>query len=199
MRQFAPGSAPRTERNTHRDPGDVIPVTRRRMLALTAAIAAAGLTIPTATTSARQVRFAPAGIEVPSIGIEAEVEQVHIINGVMEAPDDPWKVGWYPQLAFPGQGANVVMAGHKDWWDVGPAVFWDLTEIAPGDEIRLTSAGDDVLTYIVSSVDGISAATPPSEYTAEVGHEQLTLITCSGSFNGASYDERLIVRALLDA
>jgi hypothetical protein len=30
-----------------------------------------------------------------------------------------------------------------------------------------------------------------------VGHELLTLITCSGSFDGASYDERLIVRAVL--
>jgi sortase (surface protein transpeptidase) len=143
------------------------------------------------------MRFAPATVEVPSIGINAEVEQVHIINGVMEAPDDPWKVGWYPQLAFPGQGANVVMAGHKDWWDVGPAVFWDLSDLEPDAEILLTSAGGDMLTYIVSSVDALSAATPPSEYTTGVGHELLTLITCSGSFDGAAYDERLIVRAVL--
>jgi LPXTG-site transpeptidase (sortase) family protein len=166
------------------------------MLSL-AAIATVGFSIPTFPTSARQMRFAPATVEVPSIGIDAEVEQVHIIDGVMEAPDDPWKVGWYPQLAFPGQGANVVMAGHKDWWDVGPAVFWDLSELEPEADILLTSAGGDVLTYAVASVDALSAATPPSEYTAGVGHELLTLITCSGSFDGASYDERLIVRAVL--
>jgi hypothetical protein len=190
------GSAPRTE---SRYPSVALPASRRRFVLSVAAAAIAGATLgPSAVNAAtRQAMFAPKALNIPRIGLDAAIEQVHIIDGVMEAPDDPWKVGWYSQLSFPGQGANVVMAGHKDWWSIGPAVFWDLTELAPDDEILLTSASGEQLTYLVDTVEELSAATPPSEYTSGDGRETLTLITCSGSFDGSSYDERLIVRASL--
>lgn len=186
------GSAPRTESLY---PSAAHPATRRRFVFTAALAALAGPAFAPMVTSARQTRFAPAELRIPSIGIDASVEQVHIIDGVMEAPDDPWKVGWYSQLAFPGQGSNVVMAGHRDWWDVGPAVFWDLRSLEADDEIQLTSPGGDMMTYVVTSVDELSAATPPSQYTTDEGSETLTLITCSGTFDGSAYDERLIVRA----
>jgi LPXTG-site transpeptidase (sortase) family protein len=140
---------------------------------------------------------APAELSIPIIELDAAVEQVHIIEGVMEAPDDPWKVGWYPQLAYPGQGSNVVIAGHRDWWNVGPAVFWDLGNLDVGDDIMLISASGEEMKYVVDTVDELSAATPPSEYTTGSGQETLTLITCAGTFDGSVYDERLIVRASL--
>jgi LPXTG-site transpeptidase (sortase) family protein len=188
------GSAPRTE---SRYPGAALPASRRRFVLSTLAAAAFGSALGPALVSARQAIFAPSELSIPGIGLDAMIEQVQIVDGVMEAPDDPWKVGWYSQLSFPGQGANVVMAGHKDWWDIGPAVFWDLTMLESGDEILLTSASGETLVYLVDNVDQLSVATPPSEYTETAGGETLTLITCAGSFDGASYDERLIVRASL--
>lgn len=143
----------------------------------------------------RQMVGAPARLVIHPIGVDAEIEQIHIRDGVMAVPDDPWHVGWYSQLGFPGDGGNVVMAGHKDWWDIGPVVFWDLGLLQPGDTIVVLSHGGDELRYAVESVDQLSSMTPPAEYTANTGSELLTLITCSGTFDGAEYDARLIVRA----
>ena len=193
MRNHALGSAPRTESVL---PSAAVPASRRRFLLSSLAAIVAGSVLRPSMTFARQPVFAPTELRIPGIGLDASIEQVHIVDGIMQAPDDPWKVGWYSQLSFPGQGNNVVMAGHKDWWNIGPAVFWDLTLLEPGDEISLTSGSGEVLTYLVDEVDEYSAATPPSEYTqTEEGSETLTLITCSGNFDGSSYDERLIVRA----
>ena len=194
MSDHALGSAPRT---ASRYPSAAFPASRRRFVLSTIAAALLGPAFVQAQASARQAIFAPSQLKIPGIGLEAAIEQVQIVDGVMEAPEDPWKVGWYSQLSFPGQGSNVVMAGHKDWWNIGPAVFWDLTMLESGDEILLTSASGETLIYLVDDVDQLSVATPPSEYTEAAGGETLTLITCAGSFDGASYDERLIVRASL--
>ncbi|MEJ7838205.1 MAG: class F sortase [Thermomicrobiales bacterium] len=188
------GSAPRTETAF---PGAATPVTRRRFVLSSVAAVFAGSAIVPKVAAAKQSIFAPAKISIPGIGLSASIQQLHIVDGVMETPNDPWKVGWYSQLSFPGQGANVVMAGHKDYRNVGPAVFWDLTLLRSGDEMTLTSGSNQVLTYVVDQAEAFLASTPPSEYTSPGGGEQLTLITCSGSYVDGAYDERLIVRASL--
>jgi len=144
---------------------------------------------------ARQQIVTPARLLIPAIGVDAEVEQIHIVDGVMDVPADPWRVGWYSQLAFPGQGGNVVMAGHKDWWNVGPVAFWDLGLLVPGDDLVIRGHRGDEFHYSVESIEQLSSAVPPIGYTASTGAELLTLITCSGTFDGAQYDFRLIVRA----
>lgn len=163
---------------------------RRSVIA--AGVFAASTTRP---LDARQGIFMPIRIEIPAIEVAAEIEQIHVIDGVMGTPGDPWNVGWYSQLGFPGQDRNVVMAGHRDYWDVGPVVFWELGALEVGDRILLDDRNGDHLAYQVTEVAQMSAGTPPTEYTSGSG-EQLTLITCSGDFDGASYDARLIVRAV---
>jgi LPXTG-site transpeptidase (sortase) family protein len=187
-------SAPRTE---SRHPAAATPASRRRFVQAIAGTLLATIAPGVHAASARQAIFAPVDLVIPAITLEAEIEQVYIVDGVMQAPDDPWKVGWYSQLAFPGQGNNVVMAGHKDYWNVGPAVFQDLTSLEPGAPILLRNRQREELVYEVVSVESLSASTPPSEYTASDGGETLTLITCSGTFDGESYSDRLIVRAVL--
>lgn len=192
MSDHALGSAPRTETVF---PGAASPASRRRFVVSSIMAALAGTAIMPKIGSARQPVFAPKDLRIPGIGLDATIQQLHIVDGVMESPDDPWKVGWYSQISFPGQGANVVMAGHKDFQNVGPAVFWDLSMIEPGNEIILTSANGQTLTYVVDQTNELLASTPPSEYTAQVGNETLTLITCAGSYVDGAYVERLIVRA----
>lgn len=145
----------------------------------------------------RQGLFAPVRIRIGTIGLDAAIEQVHIIDGVMQTPQDPWNVGWYSQLAFPLTDQNVVLAGHRDWWGIGPVVFWDLATLVTGDRIELTSQEGGILEYRVESIDQLDAATPPAEYTATTSGEELTLVTCSGNFDGTLYDARLVVRGRL--
>ncbi len=139
--------------------------------------------------------FAPTRIMVPAIGIDAAIEQVAIVNGVMGTPADAWNVGWYPVISGPGHGTNVVMAGHKDWWNVGPVVFADLGSLGGGEKIYVMGPDGTGFTYVVTAVWAVDAAADASAVTAGTGGESLTLITCTGSFNGGAYDSRLIVRA----
>jgi LPXTG-site transpeptidase (sortase) family protein len=139
--------------------------------------------------------FDPTEIKMPAIGIDAKIEKVGIDNGVMGVPKDAWNVGWYPDISTPGDNTNVVMAGHKDWWGIGPTVFYHLGDMQPGDKIYLLDKDGSGFTYQVTKTWLVAGDTPASEIVGDTGHETLTLITCGGSFDGAEYDSRVIVRA----
>ena len=119
-------------------------------------------------------------------------------NNVMEAPDRPWDVAWYRFTARPGSGSNAVFAGHRDFPRVGPAVFWKLDQLVPGDVIRVVSGGQTEIDYRVTQRRSYPVATMPmKEILAQEPMEELTLITCIGSYSRASgYDQRLVVRAV---
>lgn len=148
-------------------------------------------TVPEATTP-----FAPSRIVIPKIGIDAFVEQVGIVGGVMGTPVDAWNVGWYPAISSPGDRSNVVMAGHRDWWGIGPTVFWSLGSLVPGDRIYVIGPDGKGATYEVTEVYYVDAYADATAVLASRGYEELTLITCGGTFNGTEYDSRQFVRAV---
>ncbi|GEM_PF-613936 len=140
-------------------------------------------------------RFAPVRIVIPKISVDAPIERVGIIDGVMDTPKDPWNVGWYPDLSTPGERTNVTMAGHRDWWGIGPTVFWNLQLLAPGDKIYLIAKDGRGATYVVTETWEVDADANAGPIIGDVGYEALTLITCTGPFTGTEYLSRHIVRA----
>ncbi len=147
-------------------------------------------TIPEAKGS-----FAPVEIVMPSIGVDARIEQIGIVDGVMQTPVDAWNVGWYPVLSSPGDRTNVVMSGHRDWWGIGPTVFWDLDKLVPGDTIYLVGEDGTGASYVVTDSFMVDSETSANDVIGDVGKEVLTLITCDGAFDGSEYLARRIVRA----
>ena len=145
----------------------------------------------------------PASIYVEKAEIDAEVETINITDGVMENPTGPWVVSWYKQTAELGESGNVVMAGHVDYWDVGPAVFFNLKELVDGDEIRVTGEDGSDYAYAVEWVETFDVADLTSETIADIvgptSEQSLTLITCGGEFDYATgeYLSRMVVRAQL--
>ncbi len=139
--------------------------------------------------------FQPTRITIPSLGLDAAIEQIDIVNGAMGVPANAWNVGWYHQLAMPGLTGNVVMAGHVDWWGIGPTVFANLASIQPGAMIHVFGVNGEDATYAVSSVDSVSADTPAQTVVGPTEAPTLTLITCTGAFDGTAYNARLIVKA----
>ena len=137
----------------------------------------------------------PGRIQIPALGVDAAVESVGIVDGVMQTPVDPWSVGWYGELGGPGGGGNTVMAGHRDWYSIGPVVFYDLGALGAGDEVRLLDGAGNVATYVVYETVAVDASTPASDVIGGQGGETLTLITCGGEFAAGEYDLRIIVRA----
>jgi LPXTG-site transpeptidase (sortase) family protein len=140
--------------------------------------------------------FDPVEIKIPAINVDANVEQVAIVDGVMGIPEDPWAVGWYPTLSLPGDFTNVVMAGHKDWWNIGPTVFWDLNQLVPNEMIYLVGEDGTGATYQITESWAVDANVNAADIVSDQGAEMLTLITCDGAFDGQHYLQRWIVRAM---
>jgi hypothetical protein len=140
----------------------------------------------------------PVSIAIDAIQLNAQVETIEIVDGVMQDPTGPWVVSWYKETAKLGEIGNAVMAGHLDYWDVGPAVFKDIGSLKENDEINIT--GDDGADYVyaVEWVQNFDTANAPiQEIVGPTDDESLTLITCGGPFdyeNGV-YLQRTVVRS----
>jgi hypothetical protein len=149
--------------------------------------------------------FTPIELQIDKVGLFAPIETGTIVDGAMQDPSGPWVVAWYDQLGKVGEGHNVVMAGHVDYWNTGPAIFWEVPNLQPGDVIRVVGPNNETMEYAVEWTQMYDVAT---ELTPEViqrdivgntGQESLTLITCGGEFNPetAEYLQRWVVRANL--
>jgi LPXTG-site transpeptidase (sortase) family protein len=151
---------------------------------------------PSATPGAIGVR--PRAIRIATIGVDAQIETVRIVDGVMENPTGPWVVSWYRETATLGEVGNTVLAGHLDYWDVGPAVFHDVGRLRHGDRIAVTGDDGRVYTYEVDWVKRYDAASAPIQtIVGPTPTESLTLITCGGPFDAQQgvYLQRTVVRA----
>jgi len=151
---------------------------------------------PAVTATATGVK--PVAIEINDIGVNAQVETIEIVNGVMQDPTGPWVVSWYKETAKLGEIGNTVMAGHLDYWDVGPAVFYNVGQLKKDEKVQVQ--GDDGKTYLYD-VDWVklydAANAPIQDIVGPTETESLTLITCGGPFdyqNGV-YLQRTVVRS----
>ena len=145
----------------------------------------------------------PVAIQIDKAAVDATVERVDIVDGVMQNPSGPWVVSWYEDLAALGEESNVVMAGHIDYWDTGPAVFYNLPKLVEGDIIRVIAEDGEVYEYEVqwSRLYNVETELTPEviqeEVVGDTGEESLTLITCGGEFNyeTGEYVSRMVLRA----
>jgi LPXTG-site transpeptidase (sortase) family protein len=155
---------------------------------------------PTAIANYPPASEAPlARLIIPAAEIDAPVVVKGVdAGGVMESPDNAFDTAWYDFSAKPGYGGNAVFSGHVDYINVGKAVFWNLKDLNPGDEIQVRLEDGTIYTYKVNFKQQYDAETAPVEQiVGPTPNETITLITCSGTFSSAShqYDKRLVVRA----
>jgi len=136
---------------------------------------------------------------IPSLEIDAPIVTLGVdADGTMQSPDNPTDVAWYTFSGRPGEGSNIVMAGHLDYVNYGPAVFYRLKEAQAGDEVRLALVDGTTAPYRVLDVTFYDEATAPvDEIVGPTEKEIVTLITCAGSFdpNVREYDKRVVLRA----
>ena len=116
-------------------------------------------------------------------------------DGAMDAPKRFDTVGWYELGARPGEIGNAVLAGHLDS-KTGPAIFWDLRALQPGDEVVIVSDdGVERRFEVVESANYPFDDAPLDRIFGPSDVSSLNLITCAGSFDRFSqnYDKRLVV------
>ena len=106
---------------------------------------------------------------------------------------------WYKLGPSPGQVGNSVIVGHLDSSVLGPAVFFQLSELMPGDVIKVSRQDGSVAAF---TVDGVKAYHKDNFPTALVygpsAKPGLRLVTCGGPWDEqTSYRDNTIVFASL--
>jgi hypothetical protein len=155
----------------------------------------------TPTPDRFQAAGPPVRLEIPAIGVDATFEQVGLLpNGAMDTPKIPDNVAWFDQSAIPGQsGKTAVVAGHLDS-PYGPAVFYKLRMLVPGDEMAVTYASGEKQVFVVEAKERyIHDAAPLDKIYGSTTRRMMNLITCDGAWDrgAANYEQRLVVYAQL--
>ena len=152
------------------------------------------------------LRDSPYRIHMPKIGVDAPVVTYGLdANKVPEVPLDSTAnrtVAWYNFSAKPGTGGNAVFAGHVTW--NGHAVFYNLDQMAAGDDIYLEATDGTRVYYKVSEVFLVDENDPNAlSVMSSNGSDVITIITCGGDYfwvggvAGYDYTHRLVVRGSL--
>ena len=143
---------------------------------------------------------APIGLRIPGIGVDAGVQWVGVDEtGNMMVPSNYDDVAWYEPGPRPGERGNAVINGHFDS-TTGPAVFWDLGQLQPGDEVIVRTHGDQELRFIVTAIESYKTEEAPlTRIFGPTSKRNLNLITCDGTFlqDIRQYDRRLVVYTVL--
>jgi hypothetical protein len=145
----------------------------------------------------------PVRLEIARIGVSTGLQRLgkdH--HGAVEVPSGPhqWDTaGWYAAGTRPGDPGSAVILGHVDS-KRGPAVFYRLRELRPGDLVEVVRADGSRARFAVQRVEEYPKARFP---TADVYYPTLTpmlrLVTCGGAFDHkvGHYVDNVIVFATL--
>ena len=145
-------------------------------------------------------RAAPLSVDLPSIGAQSRLVELGVDGaGALVPPSDFALAGWFTGGPVPGEVGPAVIAGHVDSRD-GPAVFYRLEELTPGDEVSVTRADGSVAQFAVTRVEQYpKAAFDTADVYGPTAHPELRLITCGGVFDHTrrSYTHNIVVFARL--
>jgi hypothetical protein len=91
--------------------------------------------------------------------------------------------GWYDLGPAPGDPGAAVVLGHVDSTS-GPAVFYRLGDLAPGELVRVAREdGTDALFRVYAIREFAKSAFPTSLVYGRTRGAELRLITCGGPFD----------------
>lgn len=120
---------------------------------------------------------------IPAIRLTARIVPVGLDRaGQMNIPD-PTLAGWYRLGPAPGALGPAVLVGHVDTYN-GPAVFYRLTGIRRGDQVRVLRADGSRADFIISKVTIVKKRTFPSKAVfGPTTDADIRIITCTGTFD----------------
>lgn len=157
---------------------------------------------PPATAAPSEVAAAadvaePTSIEIPAIGVKAQIVPVGLnADRSMEVPDFGL-AGWYTKGPRPGEPGPAVVVAHVDS-KAGPDVFYRLRDLERGHRITVRRSDGTSQVWVMKSAE----QTPKDKLPIEriwnpTPQAALRLVTCGGEFNTATrhYEDNVIVYA----
>ena len=135
-------------------------------------------------------RSPPVSVQIPAIGVDSDLLHLGVTaSGVMRVPSlsaAPGRAAWYKYSATPGQIGVSVIEGHVDSYQ-GPAVFFRLGALRPGDRVDVKLADGVTAIFRVTGVREYLKSHYPARTIYGTTHRAaLRLITCGGSFDFAT-------------
>ncbi|WP_103355975.1 class F sortase [Amycolatopsis sp. CA-128772] len=147
-------------------------------------------------------RSAPVSLRVPSIGVSSSLLSLGLnADRTVESPKDFSKAGWYDKGPTPGEAGASVILGHIDSYR-GPAVFYRLSKLGPGDRIDVLRDDGKTATFAVDAKRQYPKTRfPANDVYGAVEYAGLRLVTCGGEFDrtARSYLDNIVVYAHLTA
>lgn len=165
--------------------------------------AAAGSVPPVERPETGLLHLRPVEVEIPALGVRSRLVDLGLQpDGALETPTDYALAGWYTGGPYPGDagGPPALIVGHVDDQN-GPAVFFRLRDLRPGDEILVHRTDDSTAVFTVYDTEQYAkAGFPTQDVYAPSDDAELRLITCTGAFDAAarSYLDNFVVFATLD-
>jgi sortase (surface protein transpeptidase) len=106
--------------------------------------------------------------------------------------------GWYQDSVTPGEDGPAVILGHVDSARSGPAVFYRLGSLRPGDQITVRRADGSTAAFTVTAAARYAKNHfPTADVYGRLPYPGLRLITCGGSFDRSrgSYRDNIVIFA----
>lgn len=150
-----------------------------------------GVTPAAPVTGLAMPRSTPTRLTIPAIGVNTPFTPLHLgADGVLQAPpeSDANLAGWYADGPTPGERGPSIVAGHVDT-RTGPAVFFLLSLVKPGETAVVTREDGSTATFKVDAVRTFSKGSfPDKQVYGDTPDAELRIITCGGSFDRAKQD-----------
>jgi hypothetical protein len=159
---------------------------------------------PQHLTAVPMSRSVPAAVTIPAIGVRARIIALGLdSSGGVAVPSlaTPLLTSWYEGSSAPGQAGPAVLFGHVDSAAVGPAVFYRLGDLRPGDRVYVTRSDRRTAVFIINSVAMYSQSNFPSgKVYGFTPQPTLRLVTCGGTFDEQThlYLDRIVAFAVYE-
>jgi len=132
-------------------------------------------------------RSVPVAVDIPAIGVHSRLLHLGVnSDGTIQVPSLNTRAGdaaWYKYSPTPGQRGTSVIEGHVDTY-LGPAVFFRLGALRPGDSIDVRLADGITAVFRVTGVrQYLKSRFPAKTIYGAAGFAALHLITCGGVFD----------------
>jgi Sortase domain len=132
-------------------------------------------------------RSMPVSVDIPAIGVSSKLLHLGLsADGVIQVPSlytEASEAAWFKYSATPGQIGASVIEGHLDSYQ-GPAVFFRLGALRPGDRVDVTLADGITAVFRVTGVrQYLKTNFPAKTVYGATRYASLRLITCGGTFD----------------